>query len=486
MKRISRRVALLIAAETGLIVGAVWMAAYVRFGEWMWEVMSDEHGMVKALLIAAVCQTCLYYSDLYDFRRVADRKELLVRIIQALGGASFVLAAVYFWFPSTMIGRGVFLLSAFFVTILVGGWRIAFEWLTHHVAPRERLLLVGTGTAAIKLAEELMDRRQALGVEIAGFVDSDPEGAQSRLPMGMKVIGGIEDIPAIVQSRTVDRVVVSLADARGKLPMDRLLEMKLQGVTFDHLASVYEEYTGKIAVENLRPSWLIFSSGFRDTKARRAAKRIIDIAASTIGLVLASPAMLIVAALVRATSPGPILFRQTRVGRHGKPFSLYKFRSMRQDAEAVTGPVWAQPGDSRVTPVGRFIRVSRLDELPQLWNVLVGEMSLVGPRPERPEFVEQLTRAIPFYGQRHGVRPGITGWAQVRYKYGATVEDALEKLQYELYYIKNLSIALDLVIMVKTIKTMLSGAEHTAPASAASTAIAGQPIGPKLSGSARP
>ena len=459
MRRISRRVVVLIAAESALIVGAVWLAAYVRFGRWVWEVMADEQGMRKALLIAAVCQTCLYYGDLYDFRRVPDRKELLVRIIQALGGASFVLAAVYFWFPATMIGRGVFLLSAGFVTVFVAGWRIAFEWLTHHVAPRERLLLVGTGSAAIKLAQELLDRRQALGVEIVGFVDSEHE-TDHRPPLGVGVVGRIEDIPKIVRARQVDRVVVSLADARGKLPMDKLLDMKLQGVTFDHLASVYEEYTGKIAVENLRPSWLIFSSGFHDTKARRAAKRLIDLMAAAIGLVLAAPIALVVAALVRLTSPGPVLFRQTRVGHHGRAFTLYKFRSMREDAEAATGPVWAQPGDKRVTPVGGLLRVSRLDEIPQLWNVLMGEMSLVGPRPERPEFVEQLTREIPFYGQRHVVRPGVTGWAQVRYKYGATKEDALEKLQYELYYIKNMSIALDLVIMLQTIKTMISGAEH--------------------------
>ena len=459
MRRVSRRALILIAFETGLIIAAVWLAAYVRFGSWMWEVMAEQNGMAKALLIAAVCQLCLYYSDLYDYRRLSDRKELAVRIIQALGGASFVLAAVYYWFPASMIGRGVFFLAAGFVTVFVSGWRVAFEWLSNRVGPRQRLLLVGIGSAAIKLERELLDRRQALGVDIVGFIDADPAGAE-RPRDGVRVIGGVDDIPGIVKSRAVDRVVVSLADARGKLPMDKLLEMKLQGVTFDHLASVYEEFTGKIALENLRPSWLIFSSGFHDTRARRAAKRVIDVTAATIGLIMAAPAMLVVALLVRVTSPGPVLFRQTRVGQGGRLFTLFKFRSMRADAEALTGPVWAQPGDVRVTRLGRVLRMSRLDELPQLWNVLIGEMSLVGPRPERPEFVAQLTRDIPFYGQRHAVRPGVTGWAQVRYKYGATREDALEKLQYELYYIKNMSLALDLVIMFHTVKTMIYGAEH--------------------------
>jgi sugar transferase (PEP-CTERM system associated) len=231
--------------------------------------------------------------------------------------------------------------------------------------------------------------------------------------------------------------------------------MKLDGVTFDHLASVYEEYTGKIAVENLRPSWLIFSSGFRKSAWLAAAKRALDLLAASVGVVLAAPVMVLVAAAIRLSSAGPALYHQERVGRQGRPFTVHKFRSMRMDAEAATGAVWATTDDPRITPLGRFLRRTRLDELPQLWNVLKGDMSFVGPRPERPEFVRQLTEQIPFYGQRHVVRPGLTGWAQVRYTYGASVEDALMKLQYDLYYIKNLSLALDLYIIFSTIKTVV-------------------------------
>jgi sugar transferase (PEP-CTERM system associated) len=269
------------------------------------------------------------------------------------------------------------------------------------------------------------------------------------------VIGTIQEIPAIARARAVDRVVVSLADARGKLPMDKLLEMKLSGVNFDHLASVYEEYTGKIAVENLRPSWLIFSSGFQKSRARAAAKRTMDVIVAAIALVVVAPLMAVIAALVRLTSAGPVLYHQERVGHNNRPFIVHKFRSMRLDAEANTGPVWSVPGDTRATAVGGFLRRTRLDELPQLWNVLIGEMSLVGPRPERPEFVEQLRHEILFYGQRHVIRPGLTGWAQVRYTYGTNKEDALEKLQYDLFYIKNMSISLDVFIIVQTIKTVL-------------------------------
>jgi len=232
--------------------------------------------------------------------------------------------------------------------------------------------------------------------------------------------------------------------------------MKLDGVSFDHLAAVYETYTGKIAVENLRPSWLIFSEGFKKSRLLSTSKRALDIVASAVGLVLALPLMMLVATAIKATSRGPLLYHQRRVGQHGRIFILHKFRSMQPDAESLTGPVWAsKTGDPRVTPVGLFLRRFRFDELPQLWNVLKGDMSFVGPRPERPEFVADLSREIPFYGQRHIVRPGLTGWAQVRYTYGASTEDALQKLQYDLFYIKNLTIALDVFIILSTVKTVL-------------------------------
>jgi sugar transferase (PEP-CTERM system associated) len=402
-----------------------------------------------------VSQVCLYYAELYDLRIVSDRRELFVRIVQALGAAAFILAAIYFWFPRMIIGRGVFFVAAFLVLALVVGWRVVFEWLTRRVTPHERLLLVGTSPAAVALAREIHERRQELGVEIVGFVDSDPAMIGEPI-INPGVIGTVEDIPSIVRARGVDRVVVSLADARGKLPMEKLLDMKLDGVSFAHLASVYEDYTGKIAVENLRPSWLIFSDGFRKNPTFTRVKRLLDLLIACCGLMVALPLMVIIAAAIRLTSPGPALYSQLRVGQRGRVFTVRKFRSMRQDAEARTGPVWAsKDGDPRVTAIGRFLRRTRLDELPQLWNILLGDMSFVGPRPERPEFVSQLTRQIPFYGQRHIIRPGLTGWAQVRYTYGASTEDALQKLQYDLFYIKNLSLAFDLFIIFDTLKTVV-------------------------------
>jgi sugar transferase (PEP-CTERM system associated) len=411
--------------------------------------------LFKTLVIAGVTQACLYYADLYNLKVVSDRRELFIRILQALGAAAFVLAVIYYWLGGLEIGRGVFGIAAALVISSIVGWRFAFDWMSRRVGPRERLLLVGTSDAAVALARELYDRRHDLGVEIVGFVDPDPARVGAAV-LNPGVVGTIEDIPAIVRAREVDRVVVSLADARGKLPMDKLLEMKLDGVSFDHLPSVYEEYTGKIAIENLRPSWLIFSSGFRKSRVLAAAKRALDITVAVPGLVLAAPVMLIVGIAVKLTSKGPALYHQNRVGLHGQVFTVHKFRTMREDAEAKTGPVWAsKDGDPRVTPIGGVLRRTRLDELPQLLNVLRGEMSFVGPRPERPEFVSDLTKQIPYYGQRHVVRPGLTGWAQVRYTYGASREDAIQKLQYDLFYIKNFSIALDLYIIFETIKTVI-------------------------------
>jgi sugar transferase (PEP-CTERM system associated) len=455
MRVLTLRSAILVAFETAGIIVAVVAAAYLRLGDLAWDLLKNEHGAAKTLVVAGVAQSCLYYADLYNVRLVSDRRELFVRIMQALAAASFILAAVYFWFPALIIGRGVFLIAATFVVLLIVTWRMVFDWVGPHVGPRERLLLVGTSPAAVTLARELFERRAELGVDIVGFVDPDPQRVGAPI-LNPGVIGTIEDIPSIVRTRHVDRVVVSLADARGKLPMDKLLEMRLDGVSFSHLATLYEEYTGKIAIENLRPSWLIFSSGFRKSRALAAAKRALDLAMSGAGLVLAAPLMVVVAVLIKLTSPGAVLYRQSRVGLQGRIFTVYKFRSMFHDAEAQTGPVWATgAADQRITRVGRFLRRTRLDELPQLWNVLKGDMSFVGPRPERPEFVENLIKQIPYYGQRHVVRPGITGWAQVCYTYGATVEDALQKLQYDLFYIKNLSIPLDLYIIVETIKTVI-------------------------------
>jgi len=269
------------------------------------------------------------------------------------------------------------------------------------------------------------------------------------------IIGTPADIDRLVAAHQIDRIVVGLADRRGKLPIQELLRAKMSGVRVEDATTTYERVTGKILIDDLRPSWLIFSDGFRVSRVSRLMKRAIDLTLSLLMAVATLPLMALTAALVWIEDGRPIFYRQERVGENGRPFVLSKFRSMRKDAEQGGRPVWAKDGDERVTRVGRFIRTTRLDELPQLWNVLRGDMSFVGPRPERPFFVDELSRQIPFYQQRHAVKPGLTGWAQVKYRYGSSLEDAMEKLRYDLYYIKHLSVFFDLTIVFDTVKVVL-------------------------------
>jgi sugar transferase (PEP-CTERM system associated) len=271
------------------------------------------------------------------------------------------------------------------------------------------------------------------------------------------VLGTLANLRDLCRVEGISRVVVALRERRGKVPVDRLLACRMDGVQIEERESMYERLTGKLAVESMRPSYLIYGRGFARDPMTMVLKRVIDILASLIGLVVSLPLCLIAAVAVKLTSRGPVFFSQERTGQDGHPFRLIKFRTMRVDAERESGPVWAQKNDSRVTPVGRVLRLSRIDEIPQFLNILRGQMSFVGPRPERPHFVEQLTHEIPFYPLRHTVKPGLTGWAQVRHPYGASIEDAQEKLRYDLYYIKNTTPLFDLNIILRTVAVILGG-----------------------------
>jgi sugar transferase (PEP-CTERM system associated) len=275
------------------------------------------------------------------------------------------------------------------------------------------------------------------------------------VPDGHLLLGKIQDLDSLVDETRPDIVVVAQIDRRGCFPAQTLLECRLRGIRVEDWPTFYEKATGKILVTAVRPSWLIFSDGFVKTPRTEIIKRLFDVGASLVGILLSLPLMALAAIAIKLESSGPVLYRQPRLGQNGCVFILNKFRSMRQDAEKETGPVWATQQDSRITRVGGFLRRTRLDELPQLFNVLFGHMSFIGPRPERPEFVSELQKQIPYYIERLAVKPGITGWAQVRYRYGSSVEDAVEKLQYDLYYIKNLSLFLDLLIVLNTVQVVL-------------------------------
>ncbi len=441
--------------ENLLIFSCVLIAVALRFFFDKRDILTYDLIFYKAFLIAFICQLSFYYNDLYAIRLANQPREWSIKFIQSLATAAILLALVYYLFPSLIIGRGIFLITLALLPLAVIGWRLSYDRLSRMGPLRDRVVIIGSGPLARKIGSEILNHHRA-SYEIIGFVDEDPKKIGESV-VNPRVIGDYAALSSIASQHQIDQVIVALPDRRGKLPVDSLLECKFQGTQIHDGVNFYERLVGKIVVEDLKPSWFIFSSGFNQFRLTRITKRFLDIAIASLALLASLPLFLIVAILVRISSPGPVFFRQERVGENDNVFTLLKFRSMRLDAEAETGPVWARHRDDRTTAVGRFLRKSRMDELPQLINVLKGDMSFVGPRPERPFFVEQLHKEIPYYSLRHTVKPGITGWAQINYSYGATREDALEKLQYDLFYIKHLSLWLDLVISFETIKVVLLG-----------------------------
>jgi len=405
----------------------------------------------KIALATAVFELSFYYNDLYDLTIVHSRAELLMRVMRAAGTGAIALGLLSVVAPAVSVGHGIFVTSLWLLLIAIPLWRMAFDGLTRDRRLEQRVLIVGTGPVARLVARQIMAQHD-FGYHIVGCVTESADAGTDGLDMPL--LGTAADVSLLVLRHQIDRVVVSLSDRRGHLPIQELLRAKLSGVRIEDAATTYERISGKILTDGLAPSWLIFSDGFQASRGTRVVKRLIDVALAAIGLVLAAPLMLLTAAAVWLDSPGPVFYRQVRVGENDRLFTLCKFRSMRSDAEQGT-PIWATNNDSRVTRVGRVIRMTRLDELPQLLNVLRGDMSFVGPRPARPFFVQQLAADIPFYAERHAVKPGVTGWAQVKYRYGSSVEDAMEKLRYDLYYIKHLSIGFDLTIVIDTVKVIL-------------------------------
>lgn len=338
------------------------------------------------------------------------------------------------------------LLSSFFPARADASWRVP--------GLKKRLLILGTGQLAVDLSQVIRSKPWLM-FDIVGFLDEAAERVGEQL-VEPRIIGTYDQLGQMVQQYHVDTIVVCLAEHRMFLPVQALLDFKTMGVNILDGHHLFETASGRLLIDTLRPSTLIFSTGFRRGLISGVCKRFFDVVVSALGLVALTPLFLLISALIRVDSPGPILFRQLRVGLRGQPFLIWKFRSMQRNAEKF-GPQWAQANDPRISRVGWWLRMTRIDELPQLVNVLRGEMSLVGPRPERPEFVQGLRATIPYYDIRHTVRPGLTGWAQVRFRYGASAEDAHSKLQYDLYYVKHYSLALDFQIMMETIHVVILG-----------------------------
>ena len=493
---------LVLPVVEALIVGSSFLlATWWLNQETSWILLNVQGGYVKIVCVMVIVLLLSHGFDLYDSSHLGTNWDQIFRLFLVLGLAAFSLAAIDLAYRYFLPGR-VFLPGAkwglLVLAVLLLGWRGAYAWLVQQPYFRERVYVLGTGDRAERLIKGLR-KRSELGIEVVGWTGQIAT-ASNRPPNGLAKIedrlpsrfewGSIADVQppdlqteaepeelaqpttteceltrdtvanhllGLARENGVHRVIVAMPDRRGMLPVKELLALRLAGMKVEEATSWLERISGKIEVEHLYPSWLIFAGGFRFSPFFRLVRRLLNLSVAFVGLLLSLPLIPLVVLAVKLSSPGPALYKQERVGRGGKIFYCYKFRTMRQDAEADTGATWATDDDPRITRVGKFLRLSRLDEIPQLWCVLKGDMHFVGPRPERPEFVERLKMEIPYYDVRHMVRPGITGWAQVQYKYGNTVEDAREKLQYDLFYIKNASVGLDFWIVFQTVKIVLLG-----------------------------
>lgn len=436
----------------GVIIGAVYLRVGVEGAPYE---LIEKLGYYKAAYATVFCLATFYLFDLYDFVAMHNRHELVLRLVQALGLAWVALAISFYAYPALMLGRSVSLIALPMALTLMVGWRISIHWFLGHPSFGERILIVGSGNLAVEVARQVLNRPDA-GYRIIGFVGTDSELLGKSL-INPRVIGLTDDLERIVKTEGIDRIVVAMGERRGQLPTDRLLKLGLGGdVSIEEGATFYERVTGRVSLEMIRPSWLIFTGRGRQAKLAAVTRNAVHRFVALIAVLLSLPIALLTAILIKLDSRGPVFYKQERVGENGRSFVLTKFRSMRVDAET-DGPVWASKRDERTTRVGRIIRKIRVDEIPQFWNILRGEMSFVGPRPERPHFVAQLAREIPYYEQRHLIAPGLTGWAQIKYPYGASIEDSRQKLQYDLFYIKNHSLFLDAIIMFETIKIILFG-----------------------------
>jgi sugar transferase (PEP-CTERM system associated) len=415
---------------------------------------SPQDRLERLGFVVASIVTSLYLSDLYSKVHVRSKTALGQQLVLILGLAFIGQALVsYFWpdlripFRTMVVGSALTLLTLF-------AWRCFYSSYILNAVGGKRVLFVGWNEIVQEIAAHMASHPE-LGFEGIGYLKPEPGAPANAANADSRCLGAVQDLRTVVSKTRPDWLIVGITERRRNMPLTDLLDLRFAGFVIEEASAAYESVCGRISTKELRPAQLIFSGELGPASKTLFIQAIFNLALALAVTIVTLPVMLLAALAVRLTSPGPALYRQTRVGLYGAPFTIYKFRSMYRDAEAGTGAVWAKKNDPRVTPLGRFLRKTRIDELPQLFNVLGGDMSIVGPRPERPEFVKTHIGQIRYYAQRHSVKPGITGWAQINHKYGDTMEDVVKKLEYDLYYIKNMSLALDTYIIFHTAKTML-------------------------------
>lgn len=409
-------------------------------------------GFVQLFCYLCVLVFLTYLFELYDRQKFFSRKFLIYRVSSVVLLAFFLLSAIFYLFPLFQFGRGLLFISLVLFCLGQLGLRLLIRKFSHSAQFATRIFIIGAGDLAARVAEIVpKDQNVHSYTRFVSCTEKKPVVDPAL------IAGNIDDIDDLIHDYRPHKLVVALSERRGNLPLKEFMRSKLRGVDIVEATTYFEQEKGCLLVENMQPSAFIYTQGFRMTPFMQAYKRIYDIVFSTIGLLIATPIFPVLAVLIKQDSPGPIFYKQLRVGENEVEYFVYKFRTMAQDAEKQTGAIWAQKDDPRVTRIGQFLRKTRLDEIPQLYNVLKGDMSFIGPRPERMAFVERLKETIPFYSTRHFVKPGVTGWAQVCYPYGASDEDALEKMRYDLFYIKNYSVLLDFRIIIDTIRVVLTG-----------------------------
>jgi sugar transferase (PEP-CTERM system associated) len=451
------RTVLLAVSEAALIVAALLAATMVFLGAnghlVLYQVLYQQR-IVKIGVVSLVCMLCMYYYDLYDSLVLDSGREAFIRLIQVLGTACLILAVLYGFYPNLRMGLGVLSSGAVLVGVSLIGWRRMFVILNRSPRFTERAVILGEGPLATSVAEEIQ-KRPELGMHVQGYVTCCP-GSGSAMN-GLKCLGDVKDLTAVVNQKRINRIIVTLSDGPGRMSVADLLQLKTHGVRVDEGVDFYENVTGKVPLDSLRLTSLLSSRGFRVSRGLIIYNRLSSMALSSLLLVLTLPVLGLIALAIWLDSGFPVFFRQERVGKDGKVFAIYKFRTMQTNADPDGRVRPAQEDDERFTRVGRWLRRTRLDELPQLYNILRGDMHCVGPRPFARDEEERLVKQIPFYSQRWTVKPGATGWAQVQRPYCATLEDNIEKFSYDLFYVKNMSVGLDLVILFKTVKILLQG-----------------------------
>jgi sugar transferase (PEP-CTERM system associated) len=452
----SLRSAVCFIVEGGIIMLSVVASFLLIHGRAGTPVVHVGDVVARAFMITIFCQGCMYLLDLYNFRFSQTWGELFFALAIAIGFVCIGIGLLSYANPKFGVTGKMYYLSILFASVGLLLWRILFEIYITRFASRENILIVGTGEVARQVGEEVR-KNLRLGFHLVGFINASPARNNSTTVGAGDVLGDPAQMDRVIKKHGVDKIVVAITERRGEYPVKEMLALRVNGIQVVEWPGFFEKLSGRIPIDSLAPSFFIFNEGFRKSKILLSIRRVVSAIVASILLVLLLPVFLVVAILIKLDSPGPVIYSQIRVGQKNKPIRIYKFRSMRNDAEKNGDAVWAVENDPRITRVGHFLRKTRIDELPQLFNVLIGELDFVGPRPERPEFVEKLQTLIPYYDLRHTVKPGITGWAQVMFHYGSTIDESKEKLQYDLFYIKNMSVKLDLLILFHTFKIVLLG-----------------------------